>query len=452
MTFGIRLRLIALVSALALMGALIVAVVLSSHSQAHELRARLSQVDIESFGIADQFKEDLRDVTDKMRAYRNTRDPAVWEDFLKAGRQLDAWIDLQAPKLTTQREKEVLKQIDSTYDEYLAVARNVHAHMESTGETNVIRAESTGLPEHARRLSDLGQSLARAHYDSRNALLAHANLTLTHLRMSVLGLLGLLFVTGVTLAMVVYMQMIAPLQLKLGESIALAERNEKLASLGMLAAGVAHEIRNPLTAIKGALFIQQKKFRPGSQERSDADLVQREIGRLERIVDDFLQFARPAEPELATVSADLPLQEAQGLLATHLAKSGIQLVREKSPELKIEVDPAQIKQVLINLIQNAAESLEDRGVITLRARHDRKHLSNGETNVVVLEVADTGKGISPEVERRLFDPFFTTKASGTGLGLPIAARIVQKHGGALQYKTRVNEGTTFSVVLPEVTT
>ena len=95
----------------------------------------------------------------------------------------------------------------------------------------------------------------------------------------------------------------------------------------------------------------------------------------------------------------------------------------------IKVDPAQIKQVLINLVQNAADSMDAGGTITLRARHDRKRLANGETDVVILEVADTGKGIPPEVEGRLFDPFFTTKETGTGLGLSIAARIVEKHGG-----------------------
>src|SRR6202008_4538481 len=118
-----------------------------------------------------------------------------------------------------------------------------------------------------------------------------------------------------------------------------------------------------------------------------------------------------------------------------------QIVLERSAPMQIKVDLAQIKQVLINLVQNAAESIANDGTITLRARHDRKHLSNGETNVVILEVADTGKGIPPEVEKRLFDPFFTTKETGTGLGLSIAARIVEKHGGLLQYHTQVGHGT-----------
>jgi signal transduction histidine kinase len=117
--------------------------------------------------------------------------------------------------------------------------------------------------------------------------------------------------------------------------------------------------------------------------------------------------------------------------------------------MRINVDPEQIKQVLINLVRNAADSIVGAGTVTLSARKDRKRLANGETPVVILEVADTGRGILPDVEKRLFDPFFTTKENGTGLGLPIAARIVQNHGGVLQYQTQVNHGTTFGIVLPE---
>ena len=107
-----------------------------------------------------------------------------------------------------------------------------------------------------------------------------------------------------------------------------------------------------------------------------------------------------------------------------------------------------MQQVLINLIQNAAESIGRNGMITLRVAKGTKHLADRMMDTVVLEIADTGKGIAPEVERRLFDPFFTTKDAGTGLGLSIAARIVEKHGGALQYATQVNRGTIFGVVLP----
>jgi signal transduction histidine kinase len=262
--------------------------------------------------------------------------------------------------------------------------------------------------------------------------------------------LGLLFLFGVALAILVYRDMIAPLRTRLVQSQTLVERSEKLASLGMLAAGVAHEIRNPLTAIKAALFIQQKKFPPASPEYADARLVEREILRLERIVNDFLQFARPTEPELKDVSADQLLQETQQFLEPQLARQNIRLSVEPSSPLQLRVDAPQIKQVLINLVQNAAESIGQNGTVRLRARRDRKRLAQAETGVAILEVIDSGKGIPPEVQKRLFDPFFTTKDTGTGLGLSIAAGIVEKHGGALQYQTQVHHGTTFGIVLPQV--
>ncbi len=452
MKFGINFRLIALALVVALMGVLILLATLNSQRQAGELRDRLSQVDFESFRMADRFRDSLRELNNIMQRYGIDHQAAVWREFLEASRKLDLWIDEQKSRLSAQREKLILQQIVAAYDDYMRVARDLHARMQSLGQQSASLADYNPLRAVSQRLFDLGQILGKTHYESRKQLLAHANQTLTQLRWLVLASLGLLFVFAVALAGVVYRDMIAPLRVKLVESQSLAERHEKLASLGMLAAGVAHEIRNPLTAIKAALFIQQKKFQPGSQEHADACLVEREILRLERIVSDFLRFARPSEPQLTTVPAELPLQEAQEFLRPQLSQSNIQLVLEHSAApMSIHVDLGQIKQVLINLVQNAADSVAHDGTITLRARHDRKHLFNGETDVVILEVTDTGKGIPPEVEKRLFDPFFTTKENGTGLGLPIAARIVEKHGGALQYQTRVNHGTTFGVVLPRAT-
>ena len=227
-------------------------------------------------------------------------------------------------------------------------------------------------------------------------------------------------------------------------------RSEKLAALGMLAAGVAHEIRNPLTAIKAAIFLQLKKAPPGSQDRADLDLVSGEITRLEHIVRSFLEFARPGEPQLVTMLADQPLRQVQSLLAPQLAKVNVRLILETSPPAHIRIDPEQIEQVLINLVQNAAEAIGHDGTITLRARQDTRPLAGSATKVVVLEVSDTGPGIPPEVEKRLFDPFFTTKRGGTGLGLSIGARIVEQHGGAVQCQTQPKRGTTFAIVLPRV--
>jgi signal transduction histidine kinase len=443
-----KFRLAALGVAAGLMGVLIAVATILSQKQSAELRLQLRIVDSESTGISEHFKDSLREVNTIRLRYTMDRDPADWQQFLNTSHELDAWLEQQAPKLNTSREQEVLRQVKTAYDDYLAAARQTHLHDETNRTPADVLTEFSNSRTNSQHLFDLGQALARAHYESRDEVLARANATLGQLRQSVLALVALLFLFGVALALLAYRDLIVPLRVKLVESQSLAERHEKLASLGMLAAGVAHEIRNPLTAIKAAVFIQQKKFPPGSAEASDAALVQREILRLERIVTEFLQFARPAEPELATIPSDQPLKEVQSLLGPALAKNNIRLLLEDSAPLSVNVDGEQMKQVLINLVQNAADSIGHNGAITLRARADRKPLAQGETDVVILEVADTGPGIAPEVEKRLFDPFFTTKPEGTGLGLSIAACIVQKHGGALQYQTLVNHGTTFGIILP----
>ena len=114
----------------------------------------------------------------------------------------------------------------------------------------------------------------------------------------------------------------------------------------------------------------------------------------------------------------------------------------------LRADKQQMEQVLINLVQNAADSIGNQGTVTLRVKQGAARLGGRSSPAVLLEVEDTGKGIAPDVQARLFDPFFSTKETGTGLGLPIAERIVEKHGGRLQYQTQSGRGTTFQVVLP----
>jgi signal transduction histidine kinase len=445
---GFKLRLAAFILAIAGMFGIVVWTAHNAWRNAGELRERLTAVQLKSFQIADHIQETILELNNSVLRYGAYGDTNAWTHFQSLSRQLDEWIDEQRSVLSSQSERRLLDLINTNYDSYLTAANEIQRRVGSHSGAVVALEDFAEFEHQSQRLLKQGFVLADAHRASMDTFLESSKRSLGNLRVVLVASLALLLVTGAGLAVVVYGELIAPLRVRLVENQAVMERQEKLASLGMLAAGMAHEIRNPLTAIKAWLFIQQKHIAPASPERAEADIIASEINRLERIVKDVLLFARPSEPELMTVSAGKPLQQVEALLGPELRKTNIELLVENGPEASVRIDPQQIQQVLINLIQNAAESIGSNGTVILRSRAGSRRLAERQSEVVVLEVADTGKGIPPEVEKRLFDPFFTTKDVGTGLGLSIAARIVEKHGGALQYQTQVNRGTTFGIVLP----
>jgi len=445
---GMKIRLVAFIFAIAAMLILIGWTGHSSWRRTGELSDRLTSVQLESFRIADHLQQSVLELNNLVLRYGIYHDTNDWASFGIASTNLDRWIDEQRPMLTTEKEKLKLDLINTNYDFYMAAARELDARTRTNTQSAMPLLEFANFERQSQTLLNLGFELATTHRESMDSFLASSKKSLGYLRVLLLVSLALLLLSAGGLAAVVYRDLIAPLRIKLVESQALVDRHEKLASLGMLAAGVAHEIRNPITAIKAWLFIQQKHLRPGSPEQEDAQVIADEINRLERIVKEVLLFARPSEPRLVNISATELLSEVQTLLQPQLEKSNIRLACENSISARVCVDSEQIKQVLINLVQNAAESIGQDGTVTLRARLDSSRLGDRPRDVVILDVTDTGSGISPEVEKRLFDPFFTTKEAGTGLGLSIAARIIEKHGGALQYQTQVNHGTTFGIVLP----
>jgi signal transduction histidine kinase len=274
--------------------------------------------------------------------------------------------------------------------------------------------------------------------------------SLTRLQRFLFVALLCLLLSGATIIVLAYRRMIAPLRTNLTESRAIIERQEKLASLGVFATGIAHEIRNPLTAIKVRLFTLKQIHRPGTSEHEDVQVIENEIDRLELIVKEFLQFARPAEPDFRTLPLRKILDDIQQLLETEFARKGIQITVDADASELVCVDPNKFKQVLLNLAQNGAQAITGRGTVTLRSRFDKRLLHGQLRSVVVIDVVDTGCGMAIGTQKRLFDPFFTTKEQGTGLGLPIAARIIEKHGGAIEYQTAPGQGTTFSIFLPRV--
>ncbi len=233
---------------------------------------------------------------------------------------------------------------------------------------------------------------------------------------------------------------------KLDQSRSELKESEKLASVGKLAASVAHEIRNPLTAIKMWLLSIQKEV--GGEEALDRKfgILSEEIRRLENIVRNFLEFSRPPELNLSVESISLLLDNTLELAEPRIAHRTTKLVREDSPNLPpILADREQLKQVLLNLLNNAAEATGEGGQITVITTAESERDGR---KMVVVRVSDSGPGVPKEVSDRVFEPFFSTKDEGTGLGLSIAARIMARHEGRLVLESSNEQRTTFAVFIP----
>ena len=415
--------------------------------QTNQLQQRFEAMQRGGFHLADHLEAAILKFNNALLRFDLREDPADRARFQKDTEALKVWLAQHRAGSSSADEGELLRQIATAFDDYLTNAFQIleeSARIAGPGSPATLfeRAEKA-----SNRLLTLTGQLADAQRTSLQSALADSHEALAELKFLLAVSLGLLIGLSLCLTVIVYRGMIGPLRVKLIETRALVERQEKLASLGALAAGVAHEIRNPLTAIKARLFTQRKLLPENSEPLDDNRFIGDEISRLDDIIKDFLMFARPTEPRLEVIRATAPFRELADLFRPELDKNSIELKCEFLADPQINADAQQLKQVLINLIKNATESIGQRGTITLRTRTKPGRLGTRATHVAVLEVEDTGTGIPPKVQQRLFDPFFTTKETGTGLGLSIAARILERHGGALEYQTQAGRGTVFSVLL-----
>ncbi|HEX5068527.1 MAG TPA: ATP-binding protein [Myxococcota bacterium] len=203
-------------------------------------------------------------------------------------------------------------------------------------------------------------------------------------------------------------------------------QQEKLAAIGRMAAGVAHEVRNPLGVIRASAAMVQDSFAPGDDAHRACDFICQEIDRLNALIAALLSFSRPAELRRHMVSIENVVERALALAGDQLRRRRIALDRESSPDVPLlPADPDLVSQVIYDLLCNATEALGEGGRIAVRTARS--------VEGICVEVADSGAGVAPEVAAQLFEPFFTTKASGTGLGLSMAERIARAHGGTLAF-------------------
>jgi two-component system sensor histidine kinase PilS (NtrC family) len=215
---------------------------------------------------------------------------------------------------------------------------------------------------------------------------------------------------------------------------------DRLATLGRMAANIAHEIRNPLASLTGAIEVLASPLTTDDARDRLSQIVVRESERLNHIIKNFLEYARPAPLSIATFDVAGAAEEVLLLLEHRAAPGSLKAIREFPPALQWPVDAQQFRQILWNLCLNAMEAMADGGElrVAIAARQSRLEVA----------VSDTGEGIAAGDLAHVFEPFFSTKAEGTGLGLALVHRIVQEHGGEIDVRSSPGLGTTFNLTLP----
>jgi signal transduction histidine kinase len=232
------------------------------------------------------------------------------------------------------------------------------------------------------------------------------------------------------------------------------ERMDRLATLGELSAGIAHEIRNPLAGIKTSAEVLEESFSPGDFRAQLVSRIVKEIDRSNKLLQRFFHFAKPSRPKPDFHSLKLIVDGVYLLLAPKLAKRKILFKSEFEENLPdIYIDESQFEQVILNLFLNAFDSMPKGGELSVSAVFDKNlRYSDTQKNVgaIIISVADKGVGISDEKIEKIFNPFFTTKSDGVGLGLSISSRLLQENQSKIDVESEVNKGTTFKLFLPFV--
>ncbi len=238
------------------------------------------------------------------------------------------------------------------------------------------------------------------------------------------------------------------------------KRVDKMAAIGLLAAGMAHEIRNPLASLSGSIQMLKSELQLNNYQKNLMDIVLRESERLNQLITDFLLFAQPPQTHKSLCEIWKIIEETVELFKhSPFFRETIRIKNDFSNmNIKAMIDPNQMKQVLWNLLTNAAQSITDGGEIKIRLQEYSKKLidnlypPSGKSvdgdKWIVISVSDSGKGIPKENREKIFEPFFTTKEGGTGLGLSIVHKIVENHNGLIKVESELGKGSTFSIFLP----
>ena len=415
-------------------------------------------------------------------------------------KKVNIWIHRARGLATKPEEQRLLDQIDRGYELFFSAFSasfdEEHTDQKRAAILRAIREIARGqILEPADRYQQLNQAIATAASNREQEIADHMGLGLFLLGMcgSVAGLLiGYAFVRGVNRSLVqmsipirnatgTLNQVIGPISVssdqdfegletalhdmsgristvveRFEQAQVAASRAQRLAAMGQMAAGLAHELRNPLTAMKILVQGAAEGGDSATLDKEDLEVLQEEISRLDQIIQNYLDYARPPQLERSEFAIRRILEQTVELVGPRAAQLNLQIDCVLPDKIvQLDADVGQIRQVLLNLLLNAIDASPERETITVRMRFDpEKPLGAAATEKdelprwVIIEVIDAGPGLPGELGDRIFEPFVSSKETGTGLGLSICKRIVEDHGGQITAASRDEGGTVFTVRLP----
>ncbi len=395
----------------------------------------------------------------------------IFQDYFQQARNLSQ----------TKKQKKVLRQIEQTYAQYIRFKdRGIHTYKNETTAQHIsnLHREQRDL---FFQILDMCETYKQIQWNRIMQARQESQARAESLRIIMVFAVSCFVLLSGFLALILYRQILDPIRQlanetggqsgeteqnevqflsaslhrfledfdlahnELTKSREHLEQAEKMALVGKLAAGMAHTIRNPFTSIKMRLFSLSRSLHLSENDQEDFDVISEEMSRIDTIVQNFLEFARPPKLKMQACRVQDIIDSALQLLKYRLQSHNVQVHIQTTKELPLVwTDPEQLKEALINLIINAYESMSNGGWIQISL----KTRGTGSGRQLVIWVQDNGEGISSTIQNRVMQPFFTTKEEGTGLGLSIVSRIVEEHGGTLQFVSRPSQGTTFEIVLP----
>jgi signal transduction histidine kinase len=438
------IRIVCYLAVLAVTASLFVAAGVYTWNKRNFWEKELRQVQADSVQFGQECRAGLRELNISLLRYWIDHDPVERTRFNAAADELWRRFGKLDRDAFVPESRNILSELLDEFARYRKRAESLFDVALSTMPADLL----TQIDAVSERILALDVRLSAIQRENMDTFVTRARRDLDHLWMGLYAGMAVLLLSGIALARVAYRDLIGPLRLAVVQSRALLEQKEKLAALGLLTAGLAHEIRNPLNSIKARLFTQRRVLGESTAGLEDNRIIEEEVDRLEALVRGALQFARPAPPTFQRLRLQGALKPWCGLMESSLRQAGIELKSDFRADPEVEADANQLKQAVLNLVNNAAESIGKNGTITLRTVPAALSVGNGKQSAVAVEVEDTGGGIAAHVRKRLFDPFFTTKENGTGLGLSIAARIAHAHGGAMEFASVPGHGALFRIVLP----